>query len=360
MFLKSGAVYAASSAPKITCKQWNYVSSPSPDTGDSLDGIAAISSSDVWAVGYNNYGNNPLPLAEHYDGTQWSAVSLPIPSGATGVTLTGVAAVSTNNVWAVGYYQGSGINTYTLIEQWNGTNWSIVSSPNPGGGNDDFLNGVAAVSATDIWAVGVYYGSALIEQWNGVNWNVVPSPAPNGSAELFGVSAISSTNVWAVGDTNSSTSLTEQWNGTSWNIVPSPNPPGQSAGLNNVAAVSANNVWAVGDSSNSYADEYALIEQWNGSTWNIVSSPSPSPISNLLGIATISKKNIWAVGFFENSKGIYHPLIEHWNGTQWKIIPAPKLGAVNNSLAAVARIPGTSTLWATGSYNAGTLTEYYC
>jgi hypothetical protein len=62
--------------------------------------------------------------------------------------LTGVAAISASNVWAVGYYF-VGVNTVTLIEHWDGTSWSVVPSPNVGTG--DLLNGVYAFSATDIW-----------------------------------------------------------------------------------------------------------------------------------------------------------------------------------------------------------------
>ena len=41
----------------------------------------------------------------------------------------------------------------TLIEHWNGTTWSVVASPNVGTQLNG-LNGVTAVSTSDIWAVG--------------------------------------------------------------------------------------------------------------------------------------------------------------------------------------------------------------
>ncbi len=44
-------------------------------------------------------------------------------------------------------------NPQTLIEHWDGSSWSIVSSPNPAGVND--LSAVTAVPGTsDAWAVG--------------------------------------------------------------------------------------------------------------------------------------------------------------------------------------------------------------
>jgi hypothetical protein len=65
-----------------------------------------------------------------------------------------MAAVSANDIWAVGYFyysSGSFFGPHTLIEHWDGSNWSIVGSP---GSASWQLNGVAAVSANDVWAVG--------------------------------------------------------------------------------------------------------------------------------------------------------------------------------------------------------------
>src|SRR5215472_5605870 len=93
------------------------------------------------------------------------------------------------------------------------------------------LNGVAATSASNAWAVGCTHcftsnGRALIEHWNGTGWQQVPSPAPAGGV-LSGVAATSASNAWAVGENYSSTSsktLILHWNGTAWKQVPSPSP----------------------------------------------------------------------------------------------------------------------------------------
>jgi hypothetical protein len=49
------------------------------------------------------------------------------------------------------FINASGVRQ-TLIEHWNGTQWSVVPSPNLMGNN--LLRGVAIVSANDVWAVG--------------------------------------------------------------------------------------------------------------------------------------------------------------------------------------------------------------
>src|SRR5207249_1249822 len=116
-------------------------------------------------------------------------------AGAGNNYLEGVGVASANDVWAVGYYQnGTGTPFQTLVERWNGTAWSVVSSPNAGI-RSNFLNGVAAVSANDVWAVGYYYNGSvnqtLVEHWDGASWSVVSSPNAGASDNyLFAVSAV--------------------------------------------------------------------------------------------------------------------------------------------------------------------------
>jgi len=155
----------------------------SPNLGDAenyLVSIAVLSANDSWAVGsYNNDASIDQTLIEHWNGTSWSVV--PSPNVGTNYNqLQGVAAVSANDVWAVGgYFTSDGIYQ-TLIEHWDGTSWSVILSANPGEGADAFA-GVAVVSANDVWAVGFYEDNVgpsqtLIEHWNGTSWSVVGSP----------------------------------------------------------------------------------------------------------------------------------------------------------------------------------------
>ncbi len=138
--------------------------------------------------------------------------------------LSGVAATSAANAWAVGGY-GSISSAKTLIVRWNGTAWTRVPSPTPAGGGE--LGGVAATSASSAWAVGCTSCShidsfkGLILGWNGKVWRRVPSPLPAygkyGNA-LAGVAATSAANAWAVGCTASGHTLILRWNGTTWKL----------------------------------------------------------------------------------------------------------------------------------------------
>jgi len=77
------------------------------------------------------------------------------PNGSRQVNeLHSVSALAENDVWAVGVsYNTERTLGSTLIEHWNGSRWSVVPSPNPSSFVNK-LNAVAAVSPNDVWAVG--------------------------------------------------------------------------------------------------------------------------------------------------------------------------------------------------------------
>jgi hypothetical protein len=291
---------------------WSTVPSPNPASGDALFGVAAVSTNDVWAVG-GAITSSP-PVIEHWSGSIWKTVKAPRQTG----FLQAVTAVSTNDVWAVGESLGASGAFQTLIEHWDGRKWSVVPSPNVGTQTNE-LRGVTAVSANDIWAVGFVvttsFGSTqtLSEHWNGTAWSVVPSQDASINDDLRATAAVSSSNVWAVGQFISGSNvetLIEQWNGTSWSIVSSP-----AAGLlNGIAIVSPTDIWAVG----SFVDPNTgvtntVIEQWNGTSWSVVPSPNPSVSENVLdgAAADSSSGQAWAVGeFFNNTSSQRQTLTE--------------------------------------------------
>jgi len=362
------------------CGTWTTVASPNVGThATTLSGMAAISANDVWSVGFY-YPNNmsTRTVIEHWNGASWRIVPSPATGGSYSFLLS-VTALSAQNVWAVGSYLPS--ITQTLIEHWNGARWSIVPSPNVPTAVVNDLSAITAISASDIWAVGHYENSSgvnqtLIEHWDGSSWSIVSSPnAGSGGNNLEAVTASSANNVWVVGGFHSTTTstvfqtLVEHWNGSSWSIVSSPNVGSLGSSLQGVTAVSANNIWAVGSytvagSPSSY--EQTLTERWNGSTWSVVSSPDVGSNWNILeSVTNISSTNVWAVGYYLNSSSNGQTLTEHWNGKSWKVVSSSNVG-IDNFLQAVTPIPGTSELWTVGSYHqtlhtvSQTLTEFYC
>jgi len=199
-----------------------------------------------------------------------------------------------------------------------------VPSPSPGTGAA--LTGVAAISAKDAWAVGTSDGKTLILRWNGKAWKRLPSPSPGTSAGLAGVAAFTARAAWAVGDTGTRTgarTLILRWNGTSWKRVPGPSP-GTGASLAGVAGVTARSAWAVGTTyPNSFGSIETLILGWNGKAWKQVPGPNPGG-SPLFGVAAVSAHSSWAVGCRACEGGPNKALVEHWNGKAWKQVPSPE------------------------------------
>lgn len=148
--------------------------------------------------------------------------------------LYGVSCVSSTSCKAVGYYRSGSGSFRTLIESWNGAFWSVTSSPNNGTG-DNGLNQVSCPSATSCEAVGYYQsrtGSSrtLIESWNGTAWTLSTSPNNGtGSNALSGVSCLSATSCKAVGD-YTDPSHVERTLVESWTEAPGPSPPAPTTG----------------------------------------------------------------------------------------------------------------------------------
>jgi hypothetical protein len=326
---------------------FTITSSPNQGTSNNeLLGVAAVTSSSAWAVGYYQSGTcvcNQRTLSEHWNGSSWTLISTPNAGTAFGDydVLKGAAAVTAGNVWAVGYAGNvSSSNDKALIEHWNGIGWSLVPSPNPSTTQD--LYGVSALTASDVWAVGgsfnqsPYRYGALIEHWNGTSWSAVPNPA---TTALYGVTAIAANDVWAVGY-----GQILHWNGTTWNSVP--NGPGSSYDLQSVAAVSPSNIWAVGyeqvGSGEGYYP-YPVVEHWNGSNWSAIPHAAGYGQGYLFGVTAPSATSVWAVG---NMNGL--SFAERWDGTKWQRVPTPNIGTSNNTFQAAAANSGN--LWTVGEW----------
>jgi len=284
-------------------------------------------------------------------GTTFSLVAGP----ATTKSLNGVAAVAANDVWAVGLNKGG--TEKTVTEHWNGTSWTTIPSPNVGSGPnaDNALNGAAAIATNDVWAVGYWLNGAvfqtLAEHWNGSTWSVVPTPSPGTEGNsLVGVAATSPTDVWAVGYQFGAVrqALIEHWDGSSWSLVPGVSPGSESTGLLGVAALSPTDVWAVGYQDNG-AGYRTLVEHWDGSTWSVVPSVDPGTgDATLSGVVALAPDDVRAVGFYTEGNKLL-TLTERWDGTGWSVVSSPSPGSRYNVLRSITAT-SPSDVWAAGFY----------
>lgn len=237
-------------------------------------GVAAIfahARNDVWGVGAN--GSNAGVV--HWDGTSWSIVSSP---AFTGVSLSAVSADASTDVWAVGTAStifGAPFSGPAVLH-FDGTGWSLID-PTTSAPLD--IASVTAVSPTDVWAVGTVSAfctqnhkterKAAIEHWDGTSWSIVSSPDPTKSpclaSSLRGIAAVSANNIWAVGFNAASLggwdTLAEHWDGTSWKIISSANPGNFMNGLFGVSALSDGTVVAAGFQEDQGFNAMPLIEE---------------------------------------------------------------------------------------------------
>jgi hypothetical protein len=184
--------------------KWSLVDAPATGGPAGLHGVSAISSTNVVAVGQR--GASGGTLVERFDGESWSVEASADPEGGSSA-LFGVSAPSATAQWAAGTFIPEGGVERTLTERSTGGPWSIKSSPNVSP-NANELFAVSARSAGKAFAVG-YHETAdgtrrtLAEAFADGAWKV--QSTPNGSTDsnqLEGVVAISATNVWAVGSSN--------------------------------------------------------------------------------------------------------------------------------------------------------------
>jgi hypothetical protein len=343
--------------------QTAWVVVPSPNTSSTeqnvLNGVTCVSSSQCWAVG--SYFNGSLGLTQtliqEWNGTSWSIISSPNVPGAF-QELRSVSCVSDTECWAVGTVHSS--PPATLIEKWNGTTWSIVGSPDLGE-SGGLLFGVTCASSSTCFAVGFQsnsgdaFGYPLIEEWNGVTWSAIHPPTPGANeGVLVGVSCASRSRCWAVGQYftgDASATLVERWDGKSWSDVNSPNSSSASGNtLVSVTCLSKAKCWAVGSTNEAPGFNATLIEKWSGGSWSIVPSANSSRPENFLGgVSCIQRSDCWAVGTTQSAAGdLPEALIEHWNGSSWSLVSVPNPSSSTRSLLTGVTCH-SSGCWAVGT-----------
>lgn len=232
---------------------WSVVNVPVPagTVSSKLLAVTALSATNAWAVGTFSDGVNDFALIEHWNGKAWSVFPDPVlPPEETPTALGTLAAVSANDIWA-----GPTLH-------WNGTTWSPVAPAvniNPNAQEEGVVS-MSAVSHTDVWGVGeqtilqsngVSTDVPYTIHWNGSKWTQIPAPVPNNNSvadTLDAVAALSSTDVWAVG-TVGGNGFIEHWNGSAWSLASTPALGANGSTLFGIARSATTSLWAVGSTT---------------------------------------------------------------------------------------------------------------
>ncbi len=304
--------------------RWRTVRVPVPANRQSwFNGIVAISSTNAWAVGESTDPNvqnqDERTLIEHWDGTSWTIVPSPNPftQGNSADVLMGIDGVGPNDIWATGWAHDEPNNqVLMLFEHYNGRAWTVATSPSPPG-SIHFGTAITTIAANDAWAVGNNaLATTLAAHWNGKSWSIVPTPSLQDGTSvlnaLTGVTANAGNDVWASGyegnvnNQNFQKPYMLHWNGTAWTLVLTPNLGGEGSRLNATVALSPTDVWAVGQTQELDGQIFTLTEQFDGTTWTAVPSPSPGsshPIDTLHGVTSPGPGVVITVGARSTSVG---------------------------------------------------------
>jgi hypothetical protein len=192
---------------------WTQVAIPRTNMDiQALTAVTAFGPNNVWAVGttctYTSVHNcsSQRTLILHWDGSTWTVA----PENVGAAYLADVAGSGPNDIWAVGYafvQVVSGLAEQPVMMHWNGTAWSQVTVPSADP-DSSYLRAVTVLTATDAWAGGYSGGTTTnpthqtqLMHWDGTNWSLVTSPNV-GSSDINGLAAAPTGDVWAVGVAN--------------------------------------------------------------------------------------------------------------------------------------------------------------
>lgn len=359
-------------------------SSPS---SSRLSGLYCTSADSCWAVGtLSTSGGATLNQVLRWNGRKWRSFPVPQPGGTARNDVSSLSSVRCNSAkdcWALGYFVKSGANLDQVLH-WNGTKWSGVSAPTPGGilsGDFNELNDVYCTSPGSCRAVGSFGSRSTTTittanqalRWNGKGWSLVGTPNPAGTSGddlnmLAAVRCNSASACLAVGDYGTAglgnrRNEALRWNGKKWSLQTTPNPAGTTTNdinlLNGLACGSAASCWAVGY----YATVSPLIAlndilHWNGKKWSKVGAPNPGGTgtdsdNSLIWDVCVSARDCWAVGSYGQTGGTttLRNQILHWNGAKWSKVGAPDPGGTATGSFNVlfgARCTSAANCWAVG------------
>jgi hypothetical protein len=249
-----------------------------PTAAAGLGGVSCLSATACTAVGdyaiSTDYAGDKYfeTLAERWNGTTWMIQSTPrYGNNGTNHALSAVSCTSATACLAVGgSFSASFSSGRTLAERWNGNTWTALTTPNPSivAGLGSALAGVSCTTASACTAVGYsYFGNTqepLAERWNGTSWSIQTTPKPSGGGSLSSVSCTAANACTAVGASNTG-ALVARWNGSTWAIQSTPKPSGAtSSTLSGVSCTNVTACTAVGYSNTPNGIQATLAERYSG------------------------------------------------------------------------------------------------
>jgi hypothetical protein len=304
-----------------------------------------------FAIAFATAFSSSVPAAAQC--ADFEVTPVPFEASWTSAFLYDVSAVAPDDAWAVGFYgepEPFGSNTYSLAVHWDGTGWTRVPTQNPSpcpSCTAVTLHGVAAIASDDVWAGGERWGDAgglsagawiHVQHWDGSSWEEVPVPQPPGGAginfsgtRIYEVIGFASDDVWfggAWGEPNEIATvdwrpLAMHWDGSEMTIHDTPVVPNPSSSfgyaVRSFSALGPDDIWAAcRPNTAAMASVQNVVLHWDGTGWERVDVPDSAVSHRVREVVALAPDDVWLLGdeYFPPA-----PWALHWDGRSWTEVP---------------------------------------
>jgi hypothetical protein len=341
-------------------KSWKGVGVALPKGTKSadLEAVSCKSATSCLVVGdyYKSSSSSApnFPLALIYNGTSLKpAPAVPLPKGATDVTLADVSCATTRYCVAIASAEPTpGINESDsgpdiLIETWNGAKWTLRTIATSAKAEVEpsavscataafcvVAGALTTLAGADNFSFGLYLGL-----WNGKTLTRMKAPAEGGAKSVpepvgvscatsanCGVSGIVLSNLTSNGNTTDVTAFTQIWNGKTWQAAKTALPKGAQSVFFGVSCHGANSCETVGEGSASATatSGYALAVSYKGATGTVQAVPAPAKgrSTAFTDVSCLPGGTCLATGWTGKSNASAPSLMTGvWAGKSWKLDP---------------------------------------
>ena len=304
---------------------WELVTAATPvgARGAEFAAVSCTEENGCTAVGsYVESSGVRLPLAERWNGRAWEVQATPRPSEAIASRFTSVSCSEASSCLSAGKVERR-TNSVTLAEAWNGREWSIQRSANPGTQNE--FSSIVCVTASDCKAAGTTTKEGvtvgLIERLNAGSWEVSFHVLPRDDPRA--ISCATSSACMAVGyalnvGARTANTYTARYDGRAWRLEPL-FPLGEAErAVTDISCPTTTFCMAIG-----YRNSIPLstwVRTWNGSSWRTQTIVRPGGTSDMgWGVSCISATDCTIVGTYSEGAGIQLFYAEHWNSSEWRL-----------------------------------------
>ncbi|MGA4556033.1 hypothetical protein [Uniformispora flossi] len=267
-----GAVLAGVFAsPAVAEDRWRDVSPPDLPLS-RLHDVESVGT-ETWAVGFGDRADGGTsPIAVRWNGRSWDAPPQPYDGG----RLVDVAVAGPGQVWAAGAVSRQiapkRFETRPLLQRWNGSAWSEVATPFPGGdGAWGYLESVAADPGGNVYVAGGWGNDNTGQETYGVfrrdpagNWSLTPG------SELVryahGLAFSPAGTLYAV-----SGSTVARFERGGWVSQKLPDDLGDV--YYDAIEFHGNQIWVVGNESDAEVFRRSLVVHFDGRRWTKMATP---------------------------------------------------------------------------------------